>query len=322
MSKAAQFGLINYSETGNIGDEIQSLAVKNLLPPISTFIDREALSYFSKPGFPVSLVVHGWFCHRPESWPPSAAINPLLIGIHISPAPSKSGGILPATAMLTEPALKYLRSYSPVGARDQYTLDLLRAHNVECYLSACVSLSFQASEGFRDPDLIVVNDVDEGLFDFIKATSRKRVVFTTHTSHISDSEERFRLAQQLIELYSSASCVVTTRLHCALPCVGMNVPVLVMDQNEDVRFSGLRHLFYNATSLSLLTGSSEFNFDDPPPAKTHHHDLRRSIIAAIDQFVADTANDERLPYPFDVSELTLINNQNIGRLFRAAYPDG
>lgn len=37
-------------------------------------------------------------------------------------------------------------------------------------------------------------------------------------------KKRFDIAKQYLKKYSQARLVITTRLHCALPCVGMEVP--------------------------------------------------------------------------------------------------
>ena len=55
-------------------------------------------------------------------------------------------------------------------------------------------------------------------------------------------------AERLIKMYSKAALVVTSRIHCALPCLGMNVPVIYINnklQSEasECRLKGLRDLF-------------------------------------------------------------------------------
>ena len=69
-------------------------------------------------------------------------------------------------------------------------------------------------------------------------------------------------AERLVKLYAKARLVVTSRIHCALPCLGMRTPVIFTenaDQSEAsaCRFGGLRELF---NVLSWRNGHLEPNF--------------------------------------------------------------
>src|SRR5262249_33119050 len=57
-------------------------------------------------------------------------------------------------------------------------------------------------------------------------------------------DSRAAMAQQLLKLYSSAKLVITSRLHCALPCVAFGTPVILLRRGieSDPRFAGLREL--------------------------------------------------------------------------------
>ena len=88
------FGYISHS-TINVGDDIQSIAVKQFLPKDAVAVDREFINSFSYPTS-VNTVVSGWFMHQkghywdlkvapPEScWPPAGCINPFFISIHLT----------------------------------------------------------------------------------------------------------------------------------------------------------------------------------------------------------------------------------------------
>ena len=76
-----------------------------------------------------------------------------------------------------------------------------------------------------------------------------------------NSLERFSAAYELIEKYASAKLVITQRIHCALPCVGMGIPVIIINSHwlpggggskkkASERVSGLLPLFH---TLDLYT---------------------------------------------------------------------
>jgi hypothetical protein len=64
-----------------------------------------------------------------------------------------------------------------------------------------------------------------------------------------DHEARFARAEDLLLKYSSANFVVTSRIHCALPCLGIGTPVLYVENQRQpetswCRLSGLRELLH------------------------------------------------------------------------------
>lgn len=61
------------------------------------------------------------------------------------------------------------------------------------------------------------------------------------------NESRFERAEELIRMYSEARLVITSRIHCALPCLGLETPVIFLKNADDTpestcRFKGLLNL--------------------------------------------------------------------------------
>lgn len=62
------------------------------------------------------------------------------------------------------------------------------------------------------------------------------------------NDDKFRRAEELIKKYSEAACVVTSRIHCALPCLSLETPVIYIKRGEQsetssCRLKGLSELF-------------------------------------------------------------------------------
>jgi len=56
-------------------------------------------------------------------------------------------------------------------------------------------------------------------------------------------DDLFRIADQYLRDYARAKLVITTKIHCALPCAGMGTPVILMMTNpQDPRFGGIKEL--------------------------------------------------------------------------------
>jgi hypothetical protein len=69
-------------------------------------------------------------------------------------------------------------------------------------------------------------------------------------SHIINREtlphdnERFEYAESLVKKYANALLVVTSRIHCALPCIGLETPVIFIARDlHDKRLGGIKELF-------------------------------------------------------------------------------
>lgn len=127
----------------NIGDYIQAVATRQFIDHIDEYIEQEeANSYYPSDGERIKLVMNGWFQWRSENWPPSEYVYPLLISMHISP--------LKAESLLTPEGIAFLKKYSPVGCRDYYTKNLLEAHGISAYFSACMTLTL--GKDYRVPE--------------------------------------------------------------------------------------------------------------------------------------------------------------------------
>ncbi|MBR1792783.1 MAG: polysaccharide pyruvyl transferase family protein [Bacteroidales bacterium] len=84
--------------------------------------------------------------------------------------------------------------------------------------------------------------------------------YVTHMidKEVYDTEEkRMDLARELVKAYAQARLVVTSRIHCGLPCLGLETPVIFVNSNSlenDVnyngRFQGLMDLFHQMTCVN------------------------------------------------------------------------
>jgi len=76
-------------------------------------------------------------------------------------------------------------------------------------------------------------------------------------------KEKFDYAQDLLRKYAHAQLIITSRIHCALPCLAIETPVIYVEDGQQdkasyCRLDGLRELFNIATSKD---GELTFNFD-------------------------------------------------------------
>lgn len=233
-----KYGLIS-SNRGNIGDDIQSLAAENFLPRIDLEIDQDNINQINLDE-KLKVICNGWWAKSKNSWPPPSNLIPLMIGCHI-------------TANLKGQFIKSKNLYkSSFGARDQYTLDFLKLANIDSYLSYCLTLTFEKYDGPRNG--IVCVDVQPELASHLGVTD-----FFSHYRPevfcLMSAFERRNYAKKLLDVYKKASLVLTTRLHCILPCLAFGTPAVLVPTNYSMeRFLGYEKLinFISLDQLRLL----------------------------------------------------------------------
>lgn len=274
-----RFGLFSY-RTHNQGDFIQSIAARKFLPRVDRYIDREALDDAGPvEGQPVKLIMNGWFCHRPDKWPPSPFIDPLLISLHITNNPEPGSGMRAREQFARSPrVLRYLQEHGPVGARDHDTLAWLRSFGIESYYSGCLTLTLDRPAVPREP-FIVLSDLPEAVAMRVQSAMSIPFRHTTHKDSVTvGTEPRFERAAALIDLYARASCVVTSRMHGALPCLAMGTPVLLIETAWDpYRLAGLRDLVHHCSVVDFLSSRMDYDVGNPPPNPTTHLPLRDEL---------------------------------------------
>lgn len=137
--------------------------------------------------------------------------------------------------------LNYLRRYAPIGCRDERTMQILRGWGVEAYLSGCVThlLPFSGVKGntvfFVDVPYEVKNYIPDDILSGGEFLSNQ---FYYPTDIPRGNAEKM-IQEQYKKFRDEACLVVTSRLHVASPCVAMGIPVILVKENVDSRFSWL-----------------------------------------------------------------------------------
>lgn len=287
-----KYGLLTYAENRkffNVGDYIQSLAAKQFLPQVDEFLNREALGDYS--GGPIKLIMNGWFTHNSTNWVPAPTIEPLFVSFHVNNTA--------APGMLDSAGVAYLKAHQPIGCRDQFTVDTLRAKGVDAYFSGCLTLtldSYRVEDSERGDAVYIVDplygyptrekvtynyrrflrSIQNG--DIFKIRRRAR-----HLGNLIDKDllasaihvnqeppantfsdaEKFAMAEDLLRKYARARLVITSRIHCALPCLALGTPVIFVNGFttfvDSCRFDGVLDLF-NRVDVDSNTGDFVANF--------------------------------------------------------------
>ncbi|MEF3075907.1 polysaccharide pyruvyl transferase family protein [Methylobacter sp. Wu1] len=304
----------------NVGDDIQSLAAKRYLPKIDGWINKGRLSEYE--GDTAKIISNGWFIHEPEYWPPSSDLLPLYISFHVNENVKN--------AMLNPIGMEHLRKYSPIGCRDFSTLNIMKENGIPAWFSGCLTLTLEREkyctentrEGIYFVDVLykMHSQKPDSLFGMVKHKIKKKdksevdririiesifssslldnVQKITHSCAVGDNSREFRLmyADTVLRKYANAQLVVTSRIHCALPCLAFGTPVIFIDgglndKSERCRLDGLTDWF-NTISI---TDNGEFsnNFDINTPIspntpiqnKELHIEYANKLIEKCESFI-------------------------------------
>lgn len=163
--------------------------------------------------------------------PATNSIHPLFIGFH-----SHDESILDN--------IDYLKKYQPIGCRDEYTKDMLCERGIEAYISGCASIMLPTREKQPEKNKTFFVDIPIQLEEYIPSELKKNCEYISHIMHVNtldynkeQVEKNDKRARELIDRYKNeATLVVTSKLHCAAPCVAMGIPVILVRENIDYRF--------------------------------------------------------------------------------------
>lgn len=318
------YGLLTYEEAPghyNLGDHVQSLAARQYLPRVDALLNRERLGAYDGPS--IKLIMNGWFTHNAANWVPAPAIIPHFVSFHINSSA--------ADRILSPRGLEYLRRHAPIGCRDHHTVGLLRSRGVDAYFTGCLTLTltdFAADSPRRDETILVDPFFNLPSLHRIAASPRslaralikgellglgrrRRLLRRAFTKECLDAmarvtqelpsrgepdERRFARAEACLRRYAQAKFVVTSRIHCALPCLAMGTPVIFLNAFDSFvdtcRFEGLLELFNRVDYAPDGAVSTNFGTACPldgqamPANPTRHVELAARLRESCRRFVS------------------------------------
>lgn len=287
-----KYGVLTYPDkkTNFVGDYVQSLAARQYLPSTDVLIDREQLESYD--GDEIKLIMNGWFTHNYMHWVPSDKIKPFYVAFHMNTSA--------APFMFTEKGIAHLKKHEPIGCRDKYTVQILKEKGIDAYFTGCLTLTldnYKVDDSERGNDIYIVDPffnyptkakirslrslgsatVKGDVFKLGKVKKQlskivdqevldKAKYITQVPANVGMSEaERLDYAESCLKKYAKAKLVITSRIHCALPCLAMGTPVIFLNSFNDFvdtcRFDGILELFNRIDVAD--DGSFKANFDLP-----------------------------------------------------------
>lgn len=266
------------SYTINLGDWIQSLAVKTLVERIGrsreeiVMIDRDSLPSYQGP--PVRLIMNACFLEHCFPIPPQ--VEPVFVGFQTS------------SRDLIRDYHSYFKARQPIGCRDMTTRDLFREQRIEAYITGCLTMTLPLREerpaarkaffiGGEGP-----GKMPSGMKRHTPSQVGKSSVYQHQREPVTslplddkDARRATQLAEELLAAYRrEASLVVTPLLHAAGPSLAMGIPVIIARKDERDRFTAINRL------LPVYT-PGDFNAINWNPACPEIEDLKETLAAVV-----------------------------------------
>lgn len=235
--------LFRGKELCNIGDHLQLMAIDHLYMCMGIKTDEivyipydELGTWKSEDGEKVLL---------PINFPFLEFIKKGLAGIFSSDITPVFLGLTYIKPYLDKWEVDYLKQYEPIGCRDEYTYNTLQKEGIQSWLNGCMTLTLFSKRKckLKEQKVYLVDvpaEIEERLPCNILTNAVKRTqVVNIETIHQNINDYVITRFQEYEE---NAKMVITTRLHCAVPCISMGIPVILILPKVSYRFSWVEQL--------------------------------------------------------------------------------
>ncbi len=226
--KYAKLVLDNGKGMENIGDWIQVFAIENLYSYMG--IDNKQvkeikiseLSYYDDEEsvvLPINYPFYGYYNL-------SSKIIPVYLGVSLIHASAAEG--------------LRMRNFQPIGCRDYHTMKELQKIGIEAYMGGCLTITFpKMKETVHTNKRVYIVDVSDKVLEKIPEWIKKNAKYVTHIYYNDECGGREK-AKSIYDDYKNASLVITSRIHCAQPCLAYGIPVIFICEVKSFRYDVIR----------------------------------------------------------------------------------
>lgn len=264
-----KYDLKSWNGEGNIGDCIQNIAVKNLYKQTGISddevvkINRDDLADYS--GEPVILPMQGWFGNVHGVFPLDIpeSIVPVYIGFHINSSNDCR------EKFVEQNIAEKMKKFEPIGCRDRNTAEFLETLGLKTYFSGCLTLTFPKRDKEPEEGKIFIVDLYPKAFEMLPGrilgqadcSITHKYKFKKYPVSYEEAMEFEAKAQEILDRYKNeAKLVITSRIHCAMPCIAMGIPVIYIhkgNHQKDTRLDVIKGIIpaYTPEQMDIIDWS-------------------------------------------------------------------
>lgn len=117
------------------------------------------------------------------------------------------------------------------------------------------------------------------------------------TDNFNSEDEKFAYAKNLLNKYANAKLVVTSKIHCALPCLSVETPVIYIDTVTDIeestcRLDGILDLFnvikWDGNRFVSLDFKQKITFSSKIVNKPNYRVYKENLIKICRKFIQNS----------------------------------
>lgn len=133
------------------------------------------------------------------------------------------------------------RDFAPIGCRDIHTYNELSKCGIASYYGGCLTITFPKRKSTSNASKIFIVDVSENIYSKIPNEIRENAERITHI--IEDGLGGENVAKEIYRRYEKeAKLVITSRIHCAQPCLAMGIPTVFICETISFRYDVIKNL--------------------------------------------------------------------------------
>ena len=301
------FKHLNNRSLFNIGDNVQSHAIRNLYKIMDidekdiVEVNKYELTTYDGDYLVVPIANFTMINDDYGVLPTSPKIIPVFISFNLF------------SENFSSEIEANLKNNQPIGCRDEFTMNNMRKYNIRAYLSGCVTATLPKRDKDPQKPKGFFVDVPKEVIPFIPNDIKENAEFTSHLVPIKkvpvDDIEAKRLDDLAIARFdryrNEATCVVTSRLHCAVPCMAMGIPVILVANNCGDSFGWIDKF------LHIYTPNEFGNIDWNPKVVEYEHEkklLLDMFAGQIKKVYNDNKDIYELSSFYEIRERSNYNN--------------
>lgn len=219
---------LDIREIENIGDWVQIFAIDNLYHYMG--IDKKDIVRIriselntyqgEKVILPINYPFYGLYNLSDD-------IIPVYLGISIIDSVVAKG-------------LKF-KEFEPIGCRDIHTYNELSKCGIDSYYGGCLTITFPKRKSNSNAGKIFIVDVSDNIYSKIPNEISENAERITHI--IEDGLGGESVAKGIYKRYEEeAKLVITSRIHCAQPCLAMGIPTIFICETISFRYDVIKNL--------------------------------------------------------------------------------
>jgi hypothetical protein len=238
--------LLKYDHSNNIGDNIQSLVSKKILEKLNYEVNYLNQNDLHKKIEKKDFFINGFFCFSDNDkiFPFNENITPYFSNFHLELDYLKDTH-LKKNFFTNKKNINYFKKYEPIGSRDEDTKKVLEEYGIKAQNNECITFLLEKrGQEYEDrAKKIILVDVDE--FIPIPKKMKKHTEYMTHilaNKNLLSNQGKLNLSEDILRYYKeNAKVVITSRFHCAIPCIAMGIPVIFFGDPNSARLKPLKN---------------------------------------------------------------------------------